>query len=230
MMNLLIAAATSNEIAPLWQYLQLYRVDKEERSYKKDSLHIKLCITGIGGVATAYSIGKCLSGHPVDLAVQAGIAGAFSGDIPLGKVMRIKSDVLADLGAEDNERFTDLFDMGFLKENDHPYFQKKLIAPQLDSSSLKNLPEANAITVNTVSGQQSTVQNRIAKYRPDLESMEGAAFHYVCLMEKIKFAQIRSVSNYVELRDKSKWNIPLAVKNLNDFLIQWLKDISSLGQ
>lgn len=230
MMNLLIAAATSNEIAPLRQYLQLYRVDKEESSYKKDALHIKICITGIGGVAAVYSIGKCLSGYPVDFAVQAGIAGAFSSDIPLGKVMRIKSDILADLGVEDNERFTDLFEMGFLKESDHPYFQKKLIAPQLGSGPLKNLPEANAITVNTVSGKQSTIQRRIEKYHPDLESMEGAAFHYVCLMEKIKFAQIRSVSNYVELRDKSKWNIPLAVKNLNVFLIQWLKDISSLRQ
>jgi futalosine hydrolase len=37
-------------------------------------------------------------------------------------------------------------------------------------------------------------------------------------MEGIPFLQLRSVSNYVEIRDKSKWNIPLAVKQLNDKL------------
>lgn len=230
MMNLLIAAATSNEIAPLLQHLQPYRVDTRDNSYKKDSLKIEICITGIGCMASAYTLEKYIAGHSVDLAIQAGIAGAFSRKVPLGKVMLIKSDALADLGAEDNDRFIDLFDMGFLKSDDHPYFQKRLMAPPLDFLSLKDLPEANAITVNSVSGKQSTIHSRIEKYHPDLESMEGAAFHYVCLMEKVQFVQIRSISNYVEVRDKSQWNIPLAVKNLNTFLIQWLKDFSSLSQ
>jgi futalosine hydrolase len=35
--------------------------------------------------------------------------------------------------------------------------------------------------------------------------MEGAALHYTCLMEKIPFMQLRSISNYIAERDKSKW-------------------------
>jgi futalosine hydrolase len=50
--------------------------------------------------------------------------------------------------------------------------------------------------------------------------MEGAAFHFACLQEKIPFLQLRCISNYVEVRDKSKWNIPLAVKNLNQVLVE----------
>jgi len=54
--------------------------------------------------------------------------------------------------------------------------------------------------------------------------MEGAAFHYACLKEKVPYAEIRSISNYVEKRDRSKWNIPLAIKNLNDFFIVLLNE------
>lgn len=230
MMNLLIAAATPLEITPLLEYLQPYRVDHDGSGYKWNSLHIKICITGIGCMSAAYTLGKCLSAQWAELAIQAGIAGAFPHDIGLGNIMRIKSDLMADLGAEDHGRFTDLFEMGFLNPEGYPYSQKKLIAPELDLSFLKDLPEANAITVNTVSGKQDTILKWTEKYHPDLESMEGAAFHYVCLMEKVKFVQVRSISNYVEIRDKSKWNIPLAVKNLNEFLIEGLNHMASLRQ
>lgn len=45
--------------------------------------------------------------------------------------------------------------------------------------------------------------------------MEGAALHYVCLIEKIPFMQIRSLSNFVGERDKSKWRMKEAITNLN---------------
>ena len=56
------------------------------------------------------------------------------------------------------------------------------------------------------------------RYNPDVESMEGAAMHYVCLQEGISFVQIRAISNYVEPIDKSKWQMGKAIKNLNDVL------------
>ena len=52
------------------------------------------------------------------------------------------------------------------------------------------------------------------KYNPAIETMEGAAFSYICAIEKINFLSLRSVSNLVGERDKSLWNIPLAIENL----------------
>ena len=52
--------------------------------------------------------------------------------------------------------------------------------------------------------------------------MEGAAFFAGC-NKADQFMQIRAVSNYVEKRDKSKWNMPLAIKNLNDYLIEFIQ-------
>jgi futalosine hydrolase len=58
----------------------------------------------------------------------------------------------------------------------------------------------------------------LKRYHPDIETMEGAAFFYVCSKENIPFLALRAVSNRVEPRDKAKWNIPLALKNLSDEL------------
>ena len=46
--------------------------------------------------------------------------------------------------------------------------------------------------------------------------MEGAAVMMVCEKFKIKSIQIRAISNLVERRNKEKWNIPLAIKRLNE--------------
>ncbi len=50
--------------------------------------------------------------------------------------------------------------------------------------------------------------------------MEGAAFHYVCLQEKIPFLQLRAISNYVGERNKANWNLNEAIRNLNKKLIE----------
>ena len=56
--------------------------------------------------------------------------------------------------------------------------------------------------------------------------MEGAAFFYACLLGGVRFHQIRSISNFVEERDRSKWDIPLALANLNKTLFEILKEQS----
>jgi futalosine hydrolase len=58
--------------------------------------------------------------------------------------------------------------------------------------------------------------------------MEGAAIFYVCLMENIPFAEIRSISNYAGEMDKSKWNIPLAIKILCETVEKVMEEITYL--
>ena len=73
----------------------------------------------------------------------------------------------------------------------------------------------DAITINEITTNENRISILNEKYHPAVESMEGAAFHFVCLQENIPFLQLRAVSNYVGERDKSKWKIDLAIKNLN---------------
>ena len=52
--------------------------------------------------------------------------------------------------------------------------------------------------------------------------MEGAALHYACKKFQIPFIQIRSVSNYVGERDKSKWKLKEAIEAINKTVIAYV--------
>jgi futalosine hydrolase len=107
-----------------------------------------------------------------------------------------------------------------------PFTDRELINTfSLCPESVQGLPRARGVTVNTVSGRTASIQRLEQQYGPDVESMEGAAFHYACLTEQVPFLQLRTISNYVEVRDKSKWNIPLAVQNLNNTLLALLDEL-----
>ena len=60
--------------------------------------------------------------------------------------------------------------------------------------------------------------------------MEGAAFHYVCLQQKIPFIQLRAISNYVGERNKTKWKMKEAIINLNEKLIFLLTELSNYNE
>ena len=67
----------------------------------------------------------------------------------------------------------------------------------------------------------NTVPALDARYRgvaADVESMEGAAFFDACLAAGVPFAEIRAVSNAVGEEDRTRWNMPLALQNLRNYL------------
>jgi futalosine hydrolase len=52
--------------------------------------------------------------------------------------------------------------------------------------------------------------------------MEGAVVFYVCNWLGVSCFQIRAISNFVEPRDSSHWNIPLALEKLNKAVLDVL--------
>lgn len=181
-------------------------------------------ITGVGIAATTYALTKKLQTSRYDLVLQVGICGSYNRNLALGDVVFITSDQFGDLGAEDHDQYIDIFDMGLFKNDTPPFAGGKLRTPLLPIHSTITLPMVSGLTVNTVSGSERTIQLRSQKYACDTESMEGAAFHYVCLQEKIPFAQVRAVSNYVTPRDRSQWKIPEAIANLNKWLENFIQN------
>ncbi len=214
-MKLLLAAATESEIKPILHWLR-------EESYPD----VDVLVTGVGMMAAAWELGRYLARNRPGLAIQAGIAGSFRHHWPLGETVLVTRETLGDLGVEDNQDFRDLFDIGLWQPGMKPFTDKELINTlSLVPESLQGLPQAAGVTVNTVSGSTASIARLGQKYRPDVESMEGAAFHYSCLVEQVPFVQLRTISNYVEVRDKSRWNIPLAVENLNGTLRALLTEL-----
>ena len=87
------------------------------------------------------------------------------------------------------------------------------------------LKKAKAVTVNEITTQKKRAVYLADRYGAKLESMEGASLHFACLMENISFLQVRAVSNIVGERNKKKWNLPLAIGNLNKELVRLLESL-----
>ena len=217
-MKILIVSATEKEIFSLKERLtENQSTSCGVSSSVLDEICVDFLVTGIGVVFTTYHLLRKLSEKEYDLVINAGIAGSFNENLSIGDVVYVKNEQFADLGIENQNGLTTLFEKGYISENQFPFKNAKL-ENYYDSNF--NLKGVSAITVNTTHGKKDSIQMFKNKFKADIETMEGAAFFYVCLQEGIKFFQIRSISNYVEERDIAKWNIPLAIKNLNDKLLE----------
>lgn len=217
-MKLLLVAATEFEILPLLAYLKKNFKNKDNRRFFSKQIDIHILITGVGPVATSFALGTILAQQQFDWALNLGIAGAFNREFNLGDVFQVVNDRFGDLGVEEADgAFTDLFELELVDWNEKPFINGKLYAPDTNGSFL---PTASAITVGKVHGTSNSIEQISQKYPADLESMEGAAFYYACLHHQLTCLQIRAVSNYVESRNRSNWNIPLAIDRLNEVAIK----------
>ena len=209
-MQILLVAATELEIAP----------------FLAANNDIKVLITGVGMPSTLYNLQKHMHKNKYDLIIQAGIAGSFSNALQLGQTVLVKQDCFADLGFEEKQNYTPLFETGFSNKNEFP-FTKGWLVNNNDSFFTFDLPTAKAITVNKVSDSLLQKQQFIENFDAAIETMEGAALHYVCLQENIPFLQIRTISNYVGERDKTKWKMQEAITNLNEALLNLINKITN---
>ena len=153
--------------------------------------------------------------------LNVGIAGAIDRTIELGSLVNVVQDYLHRFGAEDNNQFISASEIGLLNP-EVEYLQTLPI--KIDRNTLLNsiemLPKVNGITVQTVHGNASSIEKlKIQHPEAQTESMEGAAVFYAGFMEKIPVIQLRSISNFVEPRNRASWKIPEAIQVLNDFLI-----------
>jgi len=199
---------------------------REIMSYndRLDSFETDLLITGVGSMATAWSLKQwIILNEKPDLAINAGIAGSFNERLNIGDVVMPVSDCFADAGVEDGENFLTLSESGLISANDFPYKDGHLYTDTRYNEKMKSiLKPVRAITVNTATGSETTKGKLLKKFNPDIETMEGATFFYICSRENIPFLALRAISNKVEPRDKNNWNIDLALNNLSEKLIDVL--------
>jgi len=214
-MKVVIAAATILEIEPVIAFLQQQQNSVNNNQYD-------ILITGIGSLISTYHLTRYLTTQRPDYCIQAGIGGSFTEAFPPGRLVLIKEEIMGDLGARDEEGFNDIFDLGLM--DDHmPFMQKRLVNPYISNWAWLHLSVASGITVNEITTQPSRIKQIQQKYTCQIETMEGAAFHYVCLQQNISFIQCRAVSNFVGERNKDKWKLNEAIKNLNIKLIEIIR-------
>ncbi len=219
-MKLLIVSATFKEIEPTFNFFKIKK-QSNKNFYKSDFLGNELCffITGIGSYSTIYYLTKLLSNLKFDLIINIGIAGSYDKKIRIGDVVLVKSEQIGDLGIDHNGVFKTIFEEKFISPNKTPFKKAELLNPHTNLiNKISNIKKVKALTVNTTTGDKNKIRVLKNKFNAQIETMEGAAFFYVCLQEKIKFLEIRAISNYVKPRNKEEWDVYLSISKLNERL------------
>ena len=146
----------------------------------------------------------------------------------IGETSRDADETLADLGVQENGGFRSIFDLRLTDPNQPPFSNGRLVNPHHKLMQLTGLQPVSAITVNEISTDPQRIRWWQDHHNPSVESMEGGALHYSCLNGHIPFLQLRSISNEIGVRNKTLWNIPLAISRLNDRLIFLLAQLNKL--
>jgi len=203
-MRILIVSATAQETDS---------IGARRRDFSRH--HIDLLVTGVGMVATAARCAQALSDGKYDLALNLGVCGSFDRQLAPPAVVHVVTDRLAELGTEDGDQFLTIHQMGLLGENEFPFTGGRLVneTPPVNAA-LERLPRVDAVTGNTVHGNARSIAAVAARFAPQVESMEGAAFMYCCLIHRLAFAQVRAVSNAVERRNREAWKMAEAIDGL----------------
>lgn len=218
MAHILIVSATQFEVQPLLEkYSIVVTGEGLYESFITETRSLSVLITGVGMVNTAFMMGK--HSHRVyDAILNVGICGAFDRHLKIGQVVHVTSDELSEMGAENGDAFIKYQDLELPGTNS--YHHNWIIR----SKHISELKTVKGITVNKVHGNGASIELTQKTFSPHIESMEGAAFFAAC-KGLSNFTQVRAISNYVEKRDKSKWDIPLAILNLNKKILSILTEI-----
>ena len=225
-MDILLVAATPFEIAPTLAFLEQDYKKHVDGSFEKAHIRVLPLITGVGMAATAWHLGRYFAQYRPGWVLNAGIAGAFDRTLRLGDVVQVATDRFGDLGVEEADgRFTDLFELGLIAPEEPPFQQGLLRNAEAEQAAY--LPLVQGLTLNRVHGYAPSIEAVQKKY-PDVqvETMESAAFFYACLLSEVPFAAIRSISNYVEPRNREAWELGLAINRLNEVVMEMLGLVS----
>ncbi|MFO7868613.1 MAG: futalosine hydrolase [Bacteroidales bacterium] len=173
---------------------------------------VNVLVSGVGIYNVLYRLTKYVIQNHVDLIIFSGIAGTFTTNFDITKVVCVQNDVFADIGEWKNNTFHSLFDLGLENPNEFPFTNKRLELPYLAVFDL--FPCVSGITVNQITTTEERKNQLIDQFSAQVETMEGAAAHYVCLQEHVPCIHVSAISNNVGERNKNKWNISGSLNSL----------------
>lgn len=170
---------------------------------------IDVVVGGVGVAHAAASTASALAGQRYQLVLSAGIAGGFPPSVA-GDIIVADEVVHADLGAEDGDIFRPLSELGLDSE-------RATLDPAITTELARRGGGAigAVLTVSTVTGTATTTRLRLERHpTARAEAMEGAGVLAAAQLAGVPFGEVRAISNAVGPRDRSTWQIPLALRSL----------------
>ena len=205
--TILIIAATEGELSPARELLG----DSAE--------NISFAATGAGKVSAAISTLELTRQLRPDWIIQLGCAGAYPGSgLGIADVAIANVEIFADEGVETPEGFLSMRDLelpqasrdGELIFNEVPVDFPTAETIQAIRSSLGQRLRIKAglfCTVSLGSGTDAASRRAEERWSPLAESMEGAAAALVAWRQRVRFSEIRGISNMTGNRNRESWKI-----------------------
>lgn len=173
-------------------------------------LPAEVVVSGVGPVAAALATAAALQAGAYDLAVSAGIAGAYPGSGLVPGDLAVSSDLIqADLGTQDGAAWLGLEDLGLSVRPDAAHFGHFVAwEGAADLAQRAGAAFGPMLTLSTVTASTAEAAAWETRFPGALtEGMEGAGVAHAALLAGVPALELRGVSNAVGPRDRASWRI-----------------------
>ena len=237
MKPIIVAAATPMEISLLKDSLEgggrFKAGHREIYEGKIAGSSVILAATGIGKVNAASAVTAVLEHYESELLINTGCAGAYAGGgLAVGDLAMATVEVFGDEGVIAPDGWHSMEEIGIptlsRKGNDY-YNHFPMTRWAIDKAG--HVAERNGtplhqgvfVTLSTASGTSDRGAELFQRFGAVCENMEGAAVAQVAAFYGVDCMEVRGVSNLVEDRDLSRWDIPLAVERAQKFVMDFIE-------
>lgn len=198
---------------------------------------VVLAVTGIGKVNAACAATLLFERFRPQFVINTGCGGAFPNcGLSVGDLAVAASETFADEGVQTPEgwRGLDLIGIPVFEGPDGRIFNTIPLPGGLAGGALECAREHGFsaelgpfLTVSTCSGTASQAQELLRRFPGICENMEGAALAQVALIYGVPLLEVRGISNMAEDRDLARWDLKLAVSEVQRFLRIYLNRLQS---
>ncbi len=199
-----------------------------------------VCAGGVGKGAAAAATALLIDHFAPNLVLVCGCAGAYPrGGLQIGDMAVATEEILGDDGVQTAAEFLNLADIGLpgAHRDGVNYYNRypldsavrALFAPPLEQfarTEAVTCASGSFVTLSTCCGSVASTQQMYQRWNAVVENMEGAACAQICALNKVPMWQLRAISNMVEQRDTSRWQLRPAMERAQRAVIHLLHHIS----
>ena len=179
--------------------------------------------SGVGKANAAATAALLLDHLPAEAVICFGCAGAYpQSGLKTGDLVLASEEVYGDEGAVVPDGFLDMQALSFplAERGGERWFNRYPADPELLALGQRLIVQALGaqqrvacgplVTVSACSGSATAGEQLVRRTEGLGENMEGAAVAQLCARFGVPFFEVRGISNLVEDRDLSRWDLPAA--------------------
>lgn len=196
------------------------------------------CAGGIGKANAAAASAVLLEQYRPKRIIMVGCGGAYPGSgLAVGDLAIASEELFGDEGVVSPRGWLDLKQMGLplLQQGERSWYgtiplalhETEKVLRLADSHGLR-LTRGRFVTVSACSGTKERGLELARRHQAVCENMEGAAVALNALRYGVPCLEIRGISNLVEDRDLSRWEIDRAVEVAQRLVIKVIEELERL--